>query len=95
MPHSPLRSPFISILSRALSCALALGAGACSSSNGGPSGSGGSGSGGSGRINLFASLSGRLSQPQVTNYVRVRTNEPDPFYLRFGVADVLTKLGLA
>jgi len=58
-------------------------------------GSGGSGSGGSGRINLFASLSGRLSQTQVTTYVRVRTNEPDPFYLRFGVADVLTAEGFS
>lgn len=57
------------------------------------SGVGGSGSGGGGRINLFASLSGQLSQPQVTNYVRVTTNEPNPFYLRFGVADVLNADG--
>ncbi|MEU7902381.1 DUF3488 and transglutaminase-like domain-containing protein [Actinoplanes sp. NPDC049118] len=53
-------------------------------------GVGGSGTGGSGRINLFASLSGQLNQAQITNYVRVTTNEPDPFYLRFGVADVIT-----
>jgi transglutaminase-like putative cysteine protease len=53
-------------------------------------GVGGSGTGGNGRINLFASLSGQLNQAQVTNYVRVTTNEPDPFYLRFGVADVIT-----
>jgi transglutaminase-like putative cysteine protease len=60
---------------------------------GGGNGAGGSGSGGSGRINLFASLSGQLSQTQVTTYVRVKTTEPDPFYLRFGVADVLTADG--
>jgi transglutaminase-like putative cysteine protease len=58
-------------------------------------GPGGSGGGGTGRINLFASLSGQLSQTQVTNYVRVTTNEPDPFYLRFGVADVLTSDGFS
>lgn len=55
----------------------------------------GTGAGGTGRINLFASLSGQLSQAQVTNYVRVKTNEPDPFYLRFGVADVLTSDGFS
>jgi transglutaminase-like putative cysteine protease len=58
-------------------------------------GVGGTGSGGNGRINLFAALSGQLSQPQVTNYVRVKTNEPNPFYLRFGVADVLTADGFS
>jgi transglutaminase-like putative cysteine protease len=58
-------------------------------------GGGGPGSGGTGRINLFASLSGQLSQTQVTNYVRVTTTEPDPFYLRFGVADVLTADGFS
>ncbi|GAA3340459.1 DUF3488 and transglutaminase-like domain-containing protein [Amorphoplanes nipponensis] len=58
-------------------------------------GAGGPGSGGSGRINLFASLSGQLNQAQVTNYVRVTTTEPDPFYLRFGVADVLTSDGFS
>ena len=58
-------------------------------------GTGGAGNGGTGRINLFASLSGQLSQTQVTNYVRVTTTEPDPFYLRFGVADVLTSEGFS
>ncbi|MFI7546253.1 DUF3488 and DUF4129 domain-containing transglutaminase family protein [Actinoplanes sp. NPDC049599] len=58
-------------------------------------GVGGSGTGGTGRINLFASLSGQLSQTQVTNYVRVTTTETDPFYLRFGVADVLTSEGFS
>ncbi len=46
-----------------------------------------------GRVNLFAKLSGDLNQSQVTEMVRVTTNEPDPFYLRFGVADVLTDKG--
>ncbi len=57
-------------------------------------GVGGAGNGGTGRINLFASLSGQLNQTTVTNYMRVTTNEPDPFYLRIGVADVLTPDGL-
>ncbi|SDT63758.1 transglutaminase TgpA family protein [Actinoplanes derwentensis] len=55
-------------------------------------GSGQNGSGG-GRINLFASLSGQLSQPTTVPLLTVQTNEPEPFYLRFGVADVLTENG--
>jgi len=47
MHHSIFRSQSTSILIRTLSCALALGIGACSSTNDGRSGSGGSGSGGS------------------------------------------------
>lgn len=43
--------------------------------------------GGPGRINLFAALSGQLNQTQVNDLIKVTTNEPDPFYLRFGVAD--------
>ncbi|RSM56840.1 transglutaminase [Actinoplanes sp. ATCC 53533] len=59
-------------------------------------GSGGNGSGGgTGRINLFAALSGQLNQTTTTAYVKVKTNEPDPFYLRFGVADVLTDQGFS
>ncbi|MET8146720.1 DUF3488 and transglutaminase-like domain-containing protein [Actinoplanes sp. NPDC049668] len=54
-------------------------------------GVGGNGTGGNGRVNLFALLSGQLNQAQITNYVRVTTNEPDPFYLRLGVADVITE----
>jgi transglutaminase-like putative cysteine protease len=56
-------------------------------------GTGGFGTGGSGRVNLFASLSGQLNQSGSTTMVRVTTNEPDPFYLRFGVADVVTDQG--
>ncbi|MET0496208.1 MAG: DUF3488 and transglutaminase-like domain-containing protein, partial [Actinoplanes sp.] len=55
----------------------------------------GAGGGGTGRINLFASLSGQLNQAALTNYVKVTTNEPDPFYLRFGVADILTEEGFS
>lgn len=55
----------------------------------------GSGGGGNGRINLFASLSGQLTQTKVTDYVKVTTDEKDPFYLRFGVADVLDENGFS
>ncbi|MEV6346669.1 DUF3488 and transglutaminase-like domain-containing protein [Actinoplanes sp. NPDC051851] len=54
----------------------------------------GLGSGG-GRINLFASLSGQLQQTNTVNLLKVTTNEPDPFYLRFGVADTLTDAGFS
>ena len=57
-------------------------------------GVGGTGTGnGSGRINLFASLSGQLTQSTIVKLVTVTTNEPEPFYLRFGVADQLTAQG--
>jgi len=58
-------------------------------------GGNGTGTGGNGRINLFASLSGQLNQSQTTDYVRIRTNEQEPFYLRFGVADVLSAEGFS
>ncbi|MEV4704804.1 DUF3488 and transglutaminase-like domain-containing protein [Actinoplanes sp. NPDC049316] len=58
-------------------------------------GGNGTGTGGNGRINLFASLTGQLNQSKTTDYVRVRTNERDPFYLRFGVADVLSSDGFS
>ncbi|WP_045745965.1 transglutaminase TgpA family protein [Actinoplanes rectilineatus] len=53
----------------------------------------GSGTGSNGRINLFASLSGQLTQNATINLLKVTTNEPDPFYLRFGVAEALTDEG--
>ncbi|MFD2763213.1 transglutaminase TgpA family protein [Micromonospora eburnea] len=57
-------------------------------------GNGRSGQGGSpGRVNLFAALSGQLTRNEVTELVRVTTNEPTPFYLRFGVADELSPSG--
>jgi transglutaminase-like putative cysteine protease len=55
----------------------------------------GNGPGGNGRVNMFANLSGNLNQSAVQEWARVQTNEPDPFYLRFGVADVLTERGFA
>ncbi|MEU5939707.1 DUF3488 and transglutaminase-like domain-containing protein [Micromonospora sp. NPDC047548] len=59
-------------------------------SNGNGNGNGRSGQGGNpGRIDLFAALSGQLNQSEVTELVKVTTNEPSPFYLRFGVADEL------
>lgn len=60
-------------------------------------GVGGEGNGpggpGPGRINLFAALSGQLNQSEVHDLVRVSTTEHDPFYLRFGVADVIGEDG--
>ncbi|AGL15508.1 transglutaminase domain-containing protein [Actinoplanes sp. N902-109] len=56
-------------------------------------GGSGTGGGGNGRINLFAALSGQLTQTTTTNYVKVTTTEPNPFYLRFGTADVLNQDG--
>lgn len=58
--------------------------------NGTGDGNGRPGQGGSpGRIDLFAALSGQLNQSEVAEMVKVSTNEPTPFYLRFGVADEL------
>ncbi|RQX06269.1 transglutaminaseTgpA domain-containing protein, partial [Micromonospora globispora] len=57
-------------------------------------GNGRPGQGGSpGRIDLFAALSGQLNQSEVAELVKVSTNEPAPFYLRFGVADELRSDG--
>ncbi|WP_249997824.1 DUF3488 and transglutaminase-like domain-containing protein [Actinoplanes sp. M2I2] len=50
----------------------------------------GPGTGSGGRINLFASLSGQLSQTEVAELVRLKTDENTPYYLRFGVADQLS-----
>jgi transglutaminase-like putative cysteine protease len=56
-------------------------------------GAGGNGTGAGGRVNLFANLSGNLTQSEIKEWARVTTDEPDPFYLRFGVAEVLTEKG--
>ena len=58
-------------------------------------GIGGVGLGGSGgsRINLFASLSGQLTQTETKELLKVTTNEPQPFYLRIGIADAVTDQG--
>ena len=55
----------------------------------------GAGTGGTGRVNLFAALQrAAATRPRRTDMVRVTTNDPDPFYLRFGVADQVTDDGL-
>ncbi|GIF37752.1 transglutaminase TgpA family protein [Actinoplanes xinjiangensis] len=53
----------------------------------------GSGNGPGGRINLFASLSGQLNHTTTIPLLKVTTDEPEPFYLRFAIADVLTDNG--
>ncbi|BCY06608.1 DUF3488 and transglutaminase-like domain-containing protein [Actinoplanes sp. L3-i22] len=59
----------------------------------GPGAAGGLGKGGNGKIDLFASLSGQLTQNTTVNLLKVTTTEKEPFYLRFGVADQLTAEG--
>jgi transglutaminase-like putative cysteine protease len=46
-------------------------------------------------VDLFANLSGQLRQDEVVDLVKVRTDDPNPYYLRFGVADRLTSQGFA
>jgi transglutaminase-like putative cysteine protease len=58
-------------------------------------GTGGFGSGGSGRVNLFASLSGSLNQSETRDMIKVTTNDPDPYYLRLGVLDLINEQGFA
>jgi transglutaminase-like putative cysteine protease len=53
----------------------------------------GFGAGGTRGLNLFSSLSGALTQGPTTDVLKVTTTEPDPFYLRFGVADVVSDNG--
>ncbi|MFC6020402.1 DUF3488 and DUF4129 domain-containing transglutaminase family protein [Plantactinospora solaniradicis] len=61
---------------------------------GGGDGNGPAGLGGSpGRINLFAQLSGELNRSEVRDMVRVTTDDPEPFYLRFAVADEFRRQG--
>src|SRR5690606_13069010 len=47
----------------------------------------GSGSGRGGRVNLWAMLEGTLKQDEEIEMLRVATSDPNPGYLRFGVAD--------
>lgn len=61
--------------------------------SGGSGGSGGGGSGRQGAVNLFSFLSGSLVRDRTYNMVKVSTNDPNPFYLRFGVAEDLTTNG--
>jgi transglutaminase-like putative cysteine protease len=61
------------------------------------SGMGGSGEGGAGgsraSVNLFAALDGLLNLDATEDLVRFTTDDPDPFYLRIGVADQVTERG--
>ncbi|MBO0867244.1 MAG: transglutaminase domain-containing protein [Micromonosporaceae bacterium] len=56
-------------------------------------GTGGGNGNGSGSVDLFARLSGSLNQGNPFTMIKVSTNDPDPYYLRFGVADQLTPAG--
>jgi len=53
----------------------------------------GDGSGKPGRINLFSALKGQLRQSELVTFARVTTTDPDPFYLRFAVADDISSEG--
>lgn len=57
----------------------------------------GGGEGGSGgsptAVNLFAALDGLLNREETEELLRFTTNDPDPFYLRIGVADRITDEG--
>jgi transglutaminase-like putative cysteine protease/uncharacterized membrane protein YhaH (DUF805 family) len=59
-------------------------------------GDGGGGTGPTGSsVNLNALLKDNLSRKEQFEMVRVSTNETTPFYLRFGIADQITKEGFA
>jgi transglutaminase-like putative cysteine protease len=63
--------------------------------NGGGAGIG-PGIGGSGaQVNLFSALSGQLNQTKQQDMVRLTTNDPAPYYMRFGVADRVTDQGFS
>lgn len=61
----------------------------------GSGGTGGKGNnrGGPGTVDLFADLAGRLNHTTITDLVKVTTNDANPYYLRFGVADELNANG--
>lgn len=62
--------------------------------SGGDGAGNGSGNGrGGGSVNLFAELSGQLNQDSTHDMVRVDTNDPNPYYLRFGIADEVNQNG--
>jgi transglutaminase-like putative cysteine protease len=58
----------------------------------GPGGEGGRG-GPPTAVNLFAALDGLLNRDEIVELVRFTTDDPDPFYLRIGVADRITERG--
>jgi transglutaminase-like putative cysteine protease len=60
---------------------------------GGGGGGSGPGSGNGPSVSLFAMLSGNLGQQRPFNMVRVTTNDPSPYYLRFAIADQVVETG--
>ena len=63
--------------------------------NGSGIGQGGLGGGNGGGFSLSAKLSGNLTQSETVSYLKVTTTEPNPFYLRIGIADQLTNNGFS
>lgn len=62
----------------------------------GPTGDGlgdGLGRGDGASVDLYAALSGQLNSNRTFDMVKVQTNDPNPYYLRFGVADEVTSAG--
>lgn len=53
----------------------------------------GPGNGRGNSVNLFATLEGQLHQDKAFEMVKVTTNDPAPYYLRFATADQLTPTG--
>lgn len=47
------------------------------------------------RVDLFANLAGNLNDDKEQVLAHITTNDPNPPYLRFGVADTLTRKGFA
>jgi transglutaminase-like putative cysteine protease len=56
-------------------------------------GAGGTGGGSPTSVNLFAALDGLLNRDVTEELVRLTTNDPDPYYLRIGVAEEITERG--
>jgi len=56
-------------------------------------GPGGGNRPGASTVDLFAELSGKLTQSRIEDHVKVTTNDPNPYYLRFAVADQVTVKG--
>jgi len=59
----------------------------------GGNGPGNGGGGKSGQVNLFSILSGTLEREKIYDMIKVTTDDPAPFYVRFGVAEDLRPNG--
>src|SRR5690606_37225264 len=59
----------------------------------GTGGAGGGGAGGATSVNLFAALNSLLNREQSVEMIEVTTDDPEPHYLRIGVADQITPEG--